>query len=276
MIFNIALLGIVGFLISLSALAMGYLPNYFYLPKHAQDWCFSLLLNLGSGIIVSTVFIILYNMVLDKRSNAATLKKQQTALSFLAPQFTRQLNQLYAMYKANVYNKPQQTYQSFEEFFNEDYFNVVIGLDISKTIHPMNFPFSGIWYEDISERADDFNRIVNDILKKYAECLESDIIKTMNELGDCYYIKAASKFPEEFKLNEEQVKSGLIFPDQFHPKHFKRIEGSFRFFVKKFMVLVSQYNSIVAIEDSISFDPKFWDNSSVTPGSNITLRQAGD
>ena len=274
--FYIILLGMIGLLLSLSALAMGYSSNYFYLSKHAQDWFFSFLLNLGSGIIASIVVIILYNLVLDKRSAVAKLKKQQIALSFLAPQLTRQLNQLYAMYKANLYNKPQQTNQSFEQFFNDDYFNAVIELDISKTVHPLDFPYSGMWYENISERAEDFNRIVNDILKKYAECLESDIIKTMNELGDCYYIKAATKLPEAFKQNEEREKSGLIFPDQFHPKHFKRMEESFRFFVINFLVLVNQYNSIVTIDSRISFDCEFWDNSSIAPGSNIMLCQAGN
>jgi hypothetical protein len=262
-------ISILGTILIIGAFSMQFCPNLADLSNHSQNWLFSILLNLGSGLIASVIVIKLYNMVLDQKAQDDRHKKQQVALSLLHEKLNRQLMQLYGIFKSTTAKEPDQVYNSFEAFFNDEYYNTVALMDISKPVHPFEFPYSDLLYQSLSEFTTELINRINDVLVKYADCLDSELVETMDKLVYCTYVKFASDVPKEFERYNMLVEQGTSLPDEWHPRNFGKLNNSFRFYVSQLILLINQYNKIVPEPSMITFDQRYWENNAVKPGSNL-------
>ncbi|MDR3564730.1 MAG: hypothetical protein P4N59_25325 [Negativicutes bacterium] len=205
-------LSAVGAALMIGAYIQQICPNWMGLSEKTQAWLNGSMLNLGSGLICSVLVIALYNRMQDNIREDERQKREVTALTLLRSRLQMMVYSLAAIYKATapVYSKPPG--MSIPDFFDAEYFEQAIMLDLGKTIDPNDPKFSSTWYQSIGKYCLQLSESIDGIIRKYADCLNPDIIEVMERILNAYFPKYVLELPKDF----ERV-SALKLGPQYYP-----------------------------------------------------------
>ena len=244
-----------------------FVISFHFKASSAWIWIRDITINLGAGIIVVILTIILIDNIISSNQEKERKKYQSVALQQLETPLVRQLYLLFYIFKASLEIKPQKQYQNVRDLFDDDFFQHLVFFDFSKKAPIYGPVFGGTqWFDYISHECKEFVDALNRTLGKYSLYLDSEIVEIMEQIINSFFMSFVSKAPVMRDIaKNEGYKQG--------PCNFFNAPGmgeTVREYTDLFTRLVEHHNDLVTEEKKILIrmnDHELWRNDFVPIGS---------
>lgn len=164
---------------------------YVLFPSAPEGWRgFSL--NLLTEVLGIIFTIVLIDRVLRRREERERMRYCRIALQQLRFPLMEHLEVLFNMYKASVQRKPERRISSLEDLFEDDYFEQVSHLDLSK---PAPVAPQMQWGDYLLHETQRFKDALERVVGRYAVPLGPDTVDIAEQLIASRLISMLERFP---------------------------------------------------------------------------------
>jgi len=180
-------------LIGLSGVGLAYTQqycnNWANLSDFTQSWLENGLLSLGSSLVASVVVIFLYNEILDKNSKQDRMKRTRIAFKQMRIPMLRHFMMLIGMYKSSLADEIQVEFAKMEDVFGNNYIETLKNLNLMTA--PLGIREERNWGQIIVDENIKFQNQMNEILLRYIQYIDSDVIDTLEDLANSNFVTTA-------------------------------------------------------------------------------------
>jgi hypothetical protein len=239
--------------IILSVLSVISFVIYFNAPSAMEwDWLRHITVNLGTGIIVALLTVLLIDNIIRINREKERKKYQSVALRQLQIPLIHQFHLLFYIFKSSVEIKPQKTYQYVRDLFDDNYFVQLAFFDFSKKA-----PIWGDlqWFDYLPRECTKFRDALSRTVEKYSLYLDSGIIEIMEEIINSDFISIVLQAPAIREIDRHEG----------YKRSYNFFAGSgmcdiVREYTSLFTRLVEHYNELAPQEKRVLMRDDLWRN----------------
>lgn len=159
-------------------------------------WLGAYLSNIAAGLVGSLIMIFLVDKIIERNRKSERVRVVRIALKRLRIPLVRHMELLCSIYKASTQSKPASLPTTFDDFFNDNYYNEISLLDFSKEAPVIP---KRDWFTYLHNMMTSFKEKTEQIIDTYAVFLDVALLDMLERVANSSilsYIIQSRDIPE--------------------------------------------------------------------------------
>ncbi|MEW6497451.1 MAG: hypothetical protein AB1589_33860 [Cyanobacteriota bacterium] len=203
------------------------------------------------------IFLVVFSVdrVIEMEQIKEKNKREAVAFLQLRRPLIRHLYLLFNIFKASTEEKPDKTYQTISDLFDDVYFEQLAFLDFSKPAPVFMSIDEANWSDYLYRECAQFKEALNRTVEKYCLFLQPEIIDLIEEIINSPFIWLVFQAPNIRKLGRKNNIS-----DSYNLLARQEIRDLFKEYTIRVSELFEQYNKRVPEEKQLKLSDALWAN----------------